>query len=382
MEEVIKKWECSICGSIIMSFKRPSKCQCGSSDLRILMVEGNLPVDELRKIHDKEVALERGFELIWEKDLMGYELEDKEWIIQDLIPSRSVGVWTGKRGSLKTFVVLNAVACICSEKPFLNRFATTKGKVIYLDKENGVLIMKQRVPLIKKGLNLTEDLDLGFICFSNLKIDKMQDLGKIEELIKEHKPILLVVDTYRRGISFEENDAGAVSKLFVDQLRPLVEKYGLTILLIHHDRKGESQGDEMDMIRGSSDLANYADFILKNERKGEKLIIKQLKMRSAPEHKDIEVIIESNHDTSISFKSEKDYEVMTKEKKCAEVITMWIYKNQLTTFKVSEAKEEAFRAGVKKNNFFNGLELLENTGLIEKIERGEYKVSKDLKLIV
>jgi len=53
--------------------------------------------------------------------------------------------------------------------------------------------------MIKKGLEIDKPTDVGFICFSNLKIDKAKDIAEIESLIKKHEPTLLVVDTYRRG---------------------------------------------------------------------------------------------------------------------------------------------------------------------------------------
>lgn len=322
------------------------------------------------------------FDLVWEKELKDHEEEEKDWIIEKLIPTRSVGIWTGKRGTMKTFLVLAAVSCVSSGINFLN-YPSQKGKTIYLDKENGIQIMKQRMPLIKKGLELKEDLDIGFICFSTLKIDKLRDINMIEEVIKEHSPKLFVIDTYRRGISFQENDAGEVSKLFVDTLRPLVEKYNLSIILIHHDRKGESQGDEMDMIRGSSDMANYADFILKNERKGKNLILKQLKMRSAPELAPMEVKVESSEGDYIKFINQGEYNVQTKDMKCAELLTIWIMKNHLDEFTTSEAKEESFNNGIKKQNFFNGLDTLVSNGLIIKQERGKYRVISDnTKIIV
>lgn len=321
------------------------------------------------------------FELIWEKDLNNYETEEKDWIIEGLVPSCSVGVWTGKRGTLKTFLLLNAISCISAGKPFLNKFPTKKGKIIYLDKENGVQIMKQRMPMIKKGLGLTESLDIGFICFSILKIDKPRDIQKLEKIITEHKPSILAVDTYRRGISFEENDAGNVSKLFVEILRPLVEKHKISIILIHHDRKGESQGDEMDMIRGSSDLANYADFILKNERKGKKLIIKQLKMRSAPEMPPIEVMINTDEENFISFDYEGIYEKRTEDMRASEEIIKWIMRCKIKEFKTSDAWSEMDKTGIGETNFKYGLQNLLNTGVLQKLRRGWYKVV-EIKLMV
>lgn len=315
------------------------------------------------------------FELIWEKDLDNFQ-ENKDWIIEKLIPQKSVGVWTGKRSTYKTFLVLNSCFCIASGLPFLD-LKTRQGKVIYLDKENGIYIMRERKNMVKRGLGLEDFYDVGFICFSTLKIDKLTDIHKIEELIKENKPSVLVVDTYRRGISFEENDAGMVSKLFVDILRPLVEKYDLSIILIHHDRKGESQGDEMDMIRGSSDLANYVDFIIKNDRKGENtIILKQLKNRNAPEIRPINVGIETTP-MMITFRNKGEYEKQSKDQTAAQIITDWIINNRVKTFQTKDVKEIAFKNGIKETNFKYALQNLQDDGIINKIFKGSYEVGQE-----
>ncbi len=341
------------------------------------------------KVARKQIALEKfdkqkkDYELIWEGDMDDYEMEEKTWLIDKIIPSTSLGVWTGKRGTFKTFLVLSAMFAVASGKPFLNRFPTEKGTIIYLDKENGLDVMKTRKNMIKKGLEIDSSVPIGFICFSQLKIDNTDHIAELEELIKIHEPKLLVVDTYRRGISFEENDAGRVSWLFTEILRPLVEKYKISIILIHHDRKGESQGDEMDMIRGSSDLANYADFILRNERKGKNLVLKQLKMRAAPEIEPINVKIETDETSYINFVSTGDYVLQTRDQKCAEVLTLWIVKNNIERFETKEAREIAFNEGIKKQNFFNGLDVLVDNGFIEKEGKGIYKViSENAKLII
>jgi len=244
--------------------------------------------------------------IIWEKDLKNYQQEEKEWIIDRLIPTKSVCILTGKRGTLKTFVTLAMSYAISSGESFLNEFDTQKGSVIYLDKENGIGIMKKRTAMLKEGLDIKDgDFPIGFICFSQLKIDKLGDVMSIEKIIEEHKPTLLVIDTYRRSIGFDENDAQKVSMLFVDTLRPIVEKNDVSILLIHHNRKSSGHGevpDEMDELRGSSDLANYADIILKLERKGDNLILKQLKNRNAEEEKPIKIRCEFSTNSPAKLK--------------------------------------------------------------------------------
>jgi len=327
---------------------------------------------------EKETPTDNEINLIWDNDLANYEIEDKEWLVDGLIPAGGIGVWTGKRGSFKTFLLMNAAYCIASGKKFLNKYDTKQGKVIYLDKENGIPIMKERSGMIKTGLSL-EKADIGYICFSQLKLDKNTDMWAIEELIEKEKPAMLVIDTYRRAISFDENSAGDVSRLFVDILRPIVDKHWpLSIVLIHHDRKGSGQGDEMDEIRGSSDLANYCDFILKNCRKGNKLELRQLKNRNAPELEPIPISINTDEKTTMEFSCSSTPLVKTQLERCNELILLWMAKKQVSEFSTAQVKEIANNAGIKTTNFKESLNDLQSLGVVEKSTKGKYKVIKDV----
>lgn len=338
------------------------------------MVIGGISAENYDKIKPKP---KEEFTLVWDKDLESYEEEDRDWLIDKLIPTCSVGVWTGKRATYKTFTALEAVYAISSGTLFAGRYPTKQGTVLYLDKENGIPIIKKRARMIKKGRQEDTPYDLGFICFSTLKIDKSSDLKKIEELIVKHKPIALFIDTYRRAIGFDENDAGEVSKLFVDTLRPLVEKYKLSIVLIHHDKKsGQGEGhDEMDMLRGSSDLANYADFILKNKIKGGGLVLEQIKNRNAPEVKPISLTFQTDNETYFKFGCGGDYVPQSRDEKCAEAILLWITKNELKEFKTKEVQDMVFGLGVKRSSFFYAMKMLEDRGIIRKKQYGVYEVS-------
>ena len=317
-------------------------------------------------------------DIIWDNELQNWEEEEKEWIIDKLIPSRSVCILAGKRGTLKTFIALLIGYSVASGNDFLDHFSTRKGGVIYLDKENGIPIMKKRTNMLKNGMELNgKDLRIGFICFSQLKVDKEADIEKIEKLIEKHKPLLLIIDTYRRGISFDENDAGAVSALFVDILRPLVEKHNISALLIHHNRKSAGiVPDEMDELRGSSDLANYADIILKMERKSGNVILKQLKNRNAQEIKPVKIRVEFG-ESHIKMIYEGEYQKQGPAEKCVELLTIWIAENEIKQFRTKDAKDKAFQAGIKETNFKTALILMQDTGIIENIGFGLYDVKNN-----
>jgi len=314
------------------------------------------------------------FNFIWDKDLQSYEEEKKDWIIEKYIPRRSVGVWTGKRGTFKTFVTLSAIYSIGAETPFLGTFLTKRCNILYLDKENGAGVMKDRVQMIKNGMDCGE-VPIGFIFFSNIKLDRPTDFDIIEDLIKENGIDLLVVDTYRRAIRFDENDAGAVSHLFVDYLRPLAERYNCSIILIHHDRKSNGEGgDEMDMIRGSSDLANYCDFILKNERNGNSLVLKQLKMRSAPEQDPIAVEIDTDEESYIKFVSTGKYEKKSADQKAVDYLLEWFNETSLSQFTSKMGAEYLKQYNVGRKQYYEALDILVNSGVIIKVGRGIYDI--------
>lgn len=381
-KEIKYRYECvnAECRAIlnVSNYERLKCSICGGTKFMLISYpEGTNPPSKL----GFEAEKKQEYTLIWDKDLKNYQETEREWLIDKLIPACSVGVWTGKRATYKTFTALEAIYSIASGQPFLDRYITKPCKILYLDKENGVSIMKQRVDMIKKGKNMTEDLDVAFICFSTLKLDKKADIEEIERLINEHKPSLIFIDTYRRAISFDENDAGEVSKLFVDTLRPMVEKYKLSIVLIHHDKKsnGQEGGDEMDMLRGSSDLANYADFILKNKRKGaeSKIILEQIKNRNAPEVTPLAISFETDNETFFKFNCEGDYVPQSKDERCAEIIILWLNKQLIQRFRTKDAQDIAFSHGVKKSNFFYAMKLLEERGVIKLLSKGLYEVVRE-----
>ena len=87
----------------------------------------NIEVTDGKSKEETEV---QDYQVIWAKDLKNYQEEEKEWIVDKLIPLKSVGILTGKRGTLKTFITLLLSVAVASGGDFLGKYETTKGKVI------------------------------------------------------------------------------------------------------------------------------------------------------------------------------------------------------------------------------------------------------------
>jgi len=157
-------------------------------------------------------------------------------------------------------------------------------------------------------------------------------------------------------------------------MRPLVEKFDISVILIHHNRKstGESY-DEMDELRGSSDLANYADIILKMERKSGNVILKQLKNRNAKEIEPIKINCRFEEGL-VTMEYAGEYLRQTLSEQFSEKTIIWIEENNITEFKTSDIRELALKHGAKKNTIHNALINLQDRGIIKSIGRGCYQV--------
>src|SRR3989344_1241889 len=134
-------------------------------------------------------------------ELFNYNNEDStEWVIEGILQPKKIGLIAGSSGTLKSWMVLNISFSVALGLPFVNTFPTKQGSVLFIDRENAIPELKKRCQLIYNGLKLEEE----------------SRITKLKLYIKKKNISLIIVDTYRRAISYEENDAGAVSTFFVD----------------------------------------------------------------------------------------------------------------------------------------------------------------------
>jgi len=321
-----------------------------------------------------EEVSEEQLNILWDKEIKDYTEENSSWLVQGFFKPKTISLIAGKRSTLKSWLALNVGYCVATGKEFLDKFPCEKANVLYIDRENGFFELKKRSFMEKAGMDIQEDQEIAFLSENHIKLDNLYHVELIENFIKENKIRLIIVDTYRRLISFKEDSADAVSKFFVDTLKPLAEKTGVAFIFIHHEKKGESSGDEMDMLRGSSDLANYVDTIIQVKRRGDVLTIQQTKQRGAKELEPFEVIVRT--DEVSSFKFEYRGEKQSMEDIIGRAIIKWILEAQKKEFSYSELMNFGLGQNFKKTNIYSAIIGLQNKGIIEKGEskRSPYRL--------
>ncbi len=111
--------------------------------------------------------------------------------------------------------------------------------------------------------------------------DLRADLSELEGVLAEHRPHLLVLDSFRSLWGGKENDSGEVAAA-LDPLRNLVRRYRAGALLLHHS--GRSSG----AYRGSSAIGASAELGFNLARSDgdsdrERRYLETWKCRPAPE---------------------------------------------------------------------------------------------------
>lgn len=328
--------------------------------VELLVTKNKAPTDKERL---KGVGIGNTLKFLNMKELNEFEEGEGGEIVNKLIPRGSIGAWAGKRASFKSWMGLSCALSIASGVEFCG-FKTEKSAVAYFDRENGFLELKKRVQMLQKGLGVEDAGEIYFLG-DYFKMDHTDHLLQIEEFIKERKIKVIFIDVYRRSISFDENDANKVSEFFVDRIKPLCERTGVSIVFLHHEKKGDSP-DEMDNLRGSSDLVNYLDFVLLNRRRGNKIILKQLKSRRSKEIEPIDISMETDETTYFKFESLGTSTNITEPEKCAREVLKYLIETGKKEITFTEFKIKADSFGFPESTAKLSLKSLQERGVLEK----------------
>lgn len=203
------------------------------------------------------------------KELYKTKLKPPEYIVEGFICKQSLIYYAGPPGSFKSGFLLNIAIRGASGLDVLGFEVNEPFKTLWIDEENG----KYRTGL--KFNRLVEgskgDIDkivenLTIMSISGFKIAPIW-ITKLEKEIAEHGYNLVVIDNVTRTLLGPEKDSDNVRNIHT-LLKPLIEKYGISIVIIHHLRKlnpsNEKETRTLEDIRGSIDFGGQCDeaFIL------------------------------------------------------------------------------------------------------------------------
>lgn len=186
------------------------------------------------------------------------------FIIEDLLPAKSIAIVAGDSTIGKSPLVCQLGLCVAAGVPFLG-MKTDQRRVLYFDLENSLLDCK--------GM---QDALVQFLGLGNTPGDFLlvTEPGDLEHLISEVKPGLVVIDSLR-AFRPDVTEKNPVAGEWLKEIRGLARKYNCSFVFIHHLRKPKS-GEQSLALTGETRVVNWL-----LEMEGPRALVNQTDVRVA-----------------------------------------------------------------------------------------------------
>jgi hypothetical protein len=200
------------------------------------------------------------------------KLRPTPWIIEKWLVEDAFHIFSGEPGCMKSMLALFLASRISNGTEVFGGNPKKK-KVIYLDKENPVDVVRDRYELF--GIETEENLDYwGMWTYydqppnlANRGSDNPEARAKLLKWAEEHRPVM-IFDSLIAFHDREENSASEMRDVmrFFGELR----FRGATVIVLHHQGKPVLEGTRSP-YRGSSEIAGACDlaFNIKMRQDGE-----------------------------------------------------------------------------------------------------------------
>lgn len=211
-------------------------------------------LQELQKLSPLSVSME----LIVQRDMISAaDLDNKRfaallWTVEDILPEGCI-LLAGKPKSRKSWLATHIARSVAMGKKVFNRYAVSRGSVLYMDLESNQRRMQSRLRQMEindegqpKNLYIVNEWSRGADAVEELDLwlSKMTDCT------------LVVIDILENFRAVRDRHANPYTEDYdaVKPLTALAEKHHCSILLLHHTRKSKSD-DAFDEISGTTGLA-------------------------------------------------------------------------------------------------------------------------------
>lgn len=306
--------------------------------------------------------------------LLNTEIKEPAYVVDGYIHSNSTTVIVGKPGTSKSFLGVTMGISICYNEPLFGLYNTIGNKVLYIDEENALGRIKERVSKLVHNKTDKEPLKNFILAsYQDIKLNK-NGFDQLDKLMSKYKPDIVFLDSLIRFIVGSENDSGFV-KIANDYIKTLIIKHNCAFVVLHHARKGSEVG--LDMLRGSSEIAGFARSILIVTKYGKKFTVNQIKNSYDVEADSFTYTIRNPSENEVKL----HIEPMSKGKfrnyeKLASQIENWIIDKQIIEFKRKDIQDNLKSEILNKSQLSNAINYLINeSGLIKKgIVKGYYNV--------
>lgn len=182
----------------------------------------------------------------------------------------SKGIIYGRYKSLKSMLAIRFCLAVSAGAQWLG-FDTVASNVMYLQYEIVPTLLQERFKQMVQTRSGVNGHKLWVWTEASLKLDQDSGYKRIEEIVEKYRPEVLVIDPIYKLVSGDLLSTNHIQKL-VDLIDVLMDKYELSIMLVHHTRKGSGDGWGSDDMLGSTIFSAWADSVIEIERIEHKIV--------------------------------------------------------------------------------------------------------------
>ena len=214
--------------------------------------------DELGKILDGSItgasAPENTFKLTSYLDVMSNQKTFEGWLVKGFWGRRSHGIVAGMPKCFKSTLVHDLAVSIASGRPFLGKYPVMEsGPVLMVQNENADYIMKDRTEKLldhrdlggrfkvkeasRLRVEFPPELPIHFLNQQGFNLSSEDHRKALEEMVKEIKPVLVILDPLYLMFQGDLNSAKDLNPL-LNWLLHIKNEYKTSVMLIHHYNKG------------------------------------------------------------------------------------------------------------------------------------------------
>jgi len=324
------------------------------------------------------------FKIVDIVDLMDADIPNIEYLIEDIIMKGGLTYFVGQSGSFKTGILMKAVLCGATKDPFLNIPIKKSFKTLWIDEENGQVILRTKILQTVNGHPTTyKHILKGKTYFTIIEGFEFHPayIKLLNKIIKDNHIDLVVIDSIARTMIGSERDESDVNKI-LGMIKPIMEE-GTAFAIIHHTRKG-SEGT-LDDIAGSRDFAAMADYVYMisynhSTSTGKQFQLKCVKSRVTEGSLDINFHVEGTKDKlDITYAGTTKQAVQsanqTKQQRCTSTILKYIQEHPSITKYKSSALITQFKKPFSESLVRRSIADLSESGILSKEKGGVYSVS-------
>ncbi len=310
------------------------------------------------------------------KELMEMKLEGAGFIVEQLVPEVGITYFTAKSGRGKTFVSVFLCLSVLTGGKFMGLFETKKGNVLFIDEENGEVVIQQRLRLINEAVPIEELPNIHFKIMENFTLDS-ESISKIKKIVEEKKINLIIIDCLSRVFLGDENSSKETRRIYA-LLKKLCHENKLAVIILHHSRKSENEEIGEEDMRGSSELSAAAVSVLLMDKSNKYgcLIMKQTKLRIGMPLQD-QIFFElkfSEDKTQCALNFLRRGKVRRSASEKATEVIRRIIKNEKPEEMVTVEMKERLKDIFKSNAVNNAFQTLEMHGEIDYVKKGHWRV--------